>query len=315
MSLSFIIRRLIGVIPVVFLVSIGVFSLTYLIPGDAAVTLAGETATPERVEQIRQDLGLDRPLLAQYGSWLSGVLQGDLGTSFYANQPVTEELVRRFPATLSLAFGAMSFTVVVGMALGITAARRPGSIADRLLQVVASIGIAMPSFWIALILVLVFAVTLGWLPAIGYVPLTESPADWLKSILMPSIALGIAGAAVVARQLRGALMDVLSLDYVRTARARGVSPRRIVAKHALKNAMVPVLTVLGVQAAYLLGGTVVIEQIFGIPGVGKYVYDSLFTLDLPVVQGAVIFIALLVILVNLLVDISYGMVNPKARQS
>ncbi|GAA2848951.1 ABC transporter permease [Pseudonocardia halophobica] len=315
MPVQFILRRLISVIPVLFIVSIGVFSLTYLIPGDAAVTLAGDTATPERIEQIRQELGLDRPMLVQYFSWLGGVLQGNLGTSIYANQSVGDELLRRFPVTFSLAVGAMLFTLIFGIAAGVLAARKPNSWVDRLVQAGSSVGIAMPSFWIALILVLIFAVNLGWLPAVGYVAPTVSFVGWLKSIILPSIALGVGGASVVARQLRGSLMDVLTLDYVRTAKARGISPRAIVLKHALKNAMVPVLTVLGVQAAYLLGGTVIVEQIFGIPGVGKYVYDSLFTLDLPVVQGSVIFIALLVILVNLLVDISYGLVNPKARQT
>ncbi|MBF6621125.1 MAG: ABC transporter permease [Patulibacter sp.] len=311
----FIVRRLLSAIPVLLLVSVGIFSLTYLIPGDAATTLAGDAATPARIAELRAELGLDRPVVSQYLSWLSGVLQGDLGTSLYQGQPIADELLRRFPVTLSLSLGALVFAVVVGMAGGILAARRPGSWVDRLVQIGSSVGISMPSFWIALILVLVFSVNLGWFPAVGYVTPGESLSGWLQSIVMPSIALGIAGAAVVARQLRGSLMDVMAMDYVRTARARGLHPRKVILKHALKNAMLPVLTVLGVQVAYLLGGTVIIEQIFGIPGMGKYIYDSVFTLDLPVVQGSVLFIALLVVLVNILVDVSYGMVNPKLRQS
>ncbi len=315
MPVRFIVRRLLSAIPVLLLVSVGIFSLTYLIPGDAATTLAGDAATPARIAELRAELGLDRPVVSQYLSWLSGVLQGDLGTSLYQGQPIADELLRRFPVTLSLSLGALVFAVVVGMAGGILAARRPGSWVDRLVQIGSSVGISMPSFWIALILVLVFSVNLGWFPAVGYVTPGESLSGWLQSIVMPSIALGIAGAAVVARQLRGSLMDVMAMDYVRTARARGLHPRKVILKHALKNAMLPVLTVLGVQVAYLLGGTVIIEQIFGIPGMGKYIYDSVFTLDLPVVQGSVLFIALLVVLVNILVDVSYGMVNPKLRQS
>lgn len=315
MPVRFIVRRLLSAIPVLLLVSVGIFSLTYLIPGDAATTLAGDAATPARIAELRAELGLDRPVVSQYLSWLSGVLQGDLGTSLYQGQPIADELLRRFPVTLSLSLGALVFAVVVGMAGGILAARRPGSWVDRLVQIGSSVGISMPSFWIALILVLVFSVNLGWFPAVGYVTPGESLSGWFQSIIMPSIALGIAGAAVVARQLRGSLMDVMAMDYVRTARARGLHPRTVILKHALKNAMLPVLTVLGVQVAYLLGGTVIIEQIFGIPGMGKYIYDSVFTLDLPVVQGSVLFIALLVVLVNIVVDISYGMVNPKLRQS
>jgi peptide/nickel transport system permease protein len=313
--IRFILTRLLSTIPVLLLVSIGIFSLTYLIPGDAATALAGDSASPQRIAEIRAELGLDDPVITQYLSWIGGVVQGDLGTSVYQGQPVADELLQRFPVTLSLAFGALLFAVVFGMIGGILAARRPGTWIDRLVQIGSSVGIAMPSFWIALILILLFSVNLGWFPAVGYVPFGTSASGWLQSIAMPSIALGIAGAAVVARQLRGSLMDVMSMDYVRTARARGIHPRKVLLKHALKNAMLPVLTVLGVQVAYLLGGTVIVEQIFGIPGMGKYIYDSVFTLDLPVVQGAVLFIALLVVLVNLLVDISYGLVNPKLRQS
>jgi peptide/nickel transport system permease protein len=312
---QFILRRLLSLVPVLFLVSVGVFGLTYLIPGDAAVSLAGgESATPEKIEEIRQAMGLNDPIVVQYWSWLTGVLQGDLGTSLYNGVSVADALVSRFPVTVSLAVGSLAVTVVVGVAAGVAAALRRGSWVDRLVQAGASLGISMPSFWIALMLILFFAVELAWFPAIGYTPLSESPGGWLKGIVLPSIALGISGAAVVARQLRGSLIDTMEMDYVRTARARGLSPWRVVAKHALKNALMPVLTLLGVQVAYLLGGTVVVEQIFGIPGVGKYIFDSVFTLDLPVVQGAVLVIALLVVIVNLLVDISYGIVNPKLRQ-
>ncbi|GAA0983863.1 ABC transporter permease [Acrocarpospora macrocephala] len=314
MPIQYIVKRLISLLPVLLIVSIGIFGLTYLIPGDAAVTLAGESASPERIEAIRTELGLNEAPLVQYWTWLSGVLHGDLGTSLYMHVPVTTELLRRFPVTISLAIGALVVTIVGGLAGGIAAALRRGTWVDRLVQGGASVGIAMPSFWIALILIVVFAVNLGWFPAIGYTSISESPTGWLQSITMPSVALGAAGAAVVARQLRGSLIDVMNMDYVRTAKARGLSPRRIVAKHALKNAVMPILTLLGVQVAYLLGGTVIVEQIFGIPGVGKYIYDSVFTLDLPVVQGAVLVIALLVVLINFLVDISYGFVNPKLRQ-
>ncbi len=315
MPVQFILRRLLSLIPVLFLVSVGVFGMTYLLPGDPALYIAGEDAPPERIAQVREQMGLDDPVLQRYWDWISGVLHGDLGTSLLSQQSVWEDLARRFPVTLSLAIGAMTFTIVVGMIGGILAARRQGTWIDRLVQAGASLGIAMPSFWIALILVVIFAINLGWLPAVGYTPITESPTAWLQSIILPSLALGAAGAAVVARQLRGSLIEAMSMDYVRTAKSRGLSQTRIVAKHSLKNAMMPVLTLLGIQVAYLLGGTVVVEQIFGIPGVGLYVYTAVTHSDFPVIQGAVLVIAVLVVLVNLLVDISYGFVNPKLKQS
>jgi peptide/nickel transport system permease protein len=314
--LTFIARRLLALIPLMLVVSFLVYSLVVLLPGDPAVAIAGgEDSTPEEVAQVREELGLDDPLLVQYGRWLGKAVQGDLGTSLYTERSVSDEITRRFPVTFSVAIGAIVISLVLGMSAGIIAGLRQGHFTDRAVIFLTSLGLAIPSFWLALLLVIVFAVELGWLEAIGYVKFSEDPWEWARHLIMPWLALGIGAAASVARQVRGALIDVLDEDYVRTARSKGLAGHRVVGKHALKNAAMPAITVLGIQFAYLLGGTVIIESIFSIPGLGTYVISAISGRDLPVIQGTVLMMAIIFVVINLVVDILYAVVNPKVRLS
>ncbi len=311
---SFVVRRVAAIVPLLLIITFAVYAFVLIIPGDPARTLAGGThATPAEVARIRHQLHLDQPLLAQYWHWLTHVLRGDLGTSLFQHQSVAAGIAQRLPLTLSLALGAFALSILVGLPLGILAGIRPGSVTDRSATVGASIGIAMPDFWVAIVLVVLFAVKAHLLPDIGYVGLTTDPLQWFRHLLLPWIALGLAGAATLARQVRGALIDALDQDYVRTARAMGVPERKVIGRLALKNALTPAMTVLGIQFAYLLGGTVIIEQIFSIPGLGGYILQAIDAKDLPVIQGTVLLIAVVFVVVNLLVDIAYGVLNPKVR--
>jgi peptide/nickel transport system permease protein len=307
-------RRLLAVVPLLLIISALVFSMTFLIPGDPARILAGGLhASPDQVVAVRHQLGLDRPILTQYWHWLSHALSGNLGSSLFSHSSVSSEIRRRFPITLSLAVGALAVTVLLGVPAGIAAGTRPGSIIDRLVTLGTSTAIAVPDFWLGIMLVIVFAVKLRMLPAIGYVGITHSPVAWATHLYLPWLALGIAGAAPIARQLRGALIDVLEQDYIRTAGAKGLPEWRIVFKHALKNAAIAPVTVIGIQFAYLLGGTVILEYIFSIPGLGLYFFDALNGKDLPVIQGVTLVVAMTFVLLNLAVDVLYAYINPKVR--
>lgn len=308
-------RRLLVLLPLLLMISFLVFSLILLIPGDPAVALAGDQPDPKRIAEIRESLGLDQPFFQRYLDWLAAVLQGDLGRSLFTHVPVLESLVARFPATLSLAGLAVVFALVAGFAVGSLAALRPGGLLDRFATVAASVGIAVPYFWAGMALVSVFALGLTWFPAVGYTPLSQDPVGWLHHLAIPAIALGLAPAAAVARQARSAMGTVLRGDYIRTARAKGLGPVRVVIKHGMKNAAVPVVTVLGTEAARLIGGTVVMEQLFALPGIGQLAYQAVFDRDFPVVQGVVMAAAVGVLLINLIVDVSYGYFNPRIRQS
>jgi peptide/nickel transport system permease protein len=312
--IGFIIRRLVALVPLLLLISFVVFGLSLLIPGDPAQTLAGGTrADPAKVAEIRTQLHLDQPVYQQYGHWLGDVAHGDLGTSFLRNRTVAEEIRLRFPVTFSLALGALVLTILLGVPLGVIAGLRPGSTVDRIITFGTSAGLAAPDFWVAMILIGILAVQRQLLPSQGYVSFADSPVEWATHLYMPWIALGIPGAAGLARQLRGALADTLEQDYVRTARAKGLRGRMIVLKHALKNAALVPVTVVGLQFAYLLGGTVIIERIFSLPGMGQYFFDALTNKDLPVIQGVVLMSALIFVLVNLVVDVLYAYLNPKVR--
>jgi peptide/nickel transport system permease protein len=313
---KFLLRRLLTVIPVMFLVSVIVFSLLYVTPGDAATTLAGgQDARPEQIAAIRKQLHLDDPLVKQYGRWIGHIFQGDLGRSLFTNRPVASDIKGRFPATLSLAVGGMVIGLLIGIPAGILAGMRPRSVLDRGITVLSSFVIATPGFVIGIFLIVGFAVKLGWLPSFGYTKLTDSPTGWLKHLVMPSLALGLALSASIARQLRGALADVMGTDHIRTAWAKGLPPRNVVGKHAFKNAAMPVITIVGLQVAYVLGGAVVVENVFSIPGVGSWMYTGITRRDLPIIQGGVIVLAAIVLVVNVLVDIAYAAVNPKVRLS
>lgn len=311
---GFLARRLLALVPLLLVVSLAVFSLIYLVPGDAARTLAGgEFASQEQVDAIRDRLGLDDPLLVQYGRWLGDAVQFEFGESLNSKVPVTDELSSRFPTTFSLILGATAFALLVGLPAGIAAGLRPGSWIDKFVTAGVSVGISLPSFWLGLMLAVLFAVEFKLLPSRGYVPFTESPWEWFQHLIMPSIALGTVMAATLARQLRGALGDVLQADYVRTARSKGLSRVRVVGKHALKNAAMPAVTIVGLQIGYLFGGAVIVEQIFALPGVGTKMIEALFEQDIPLIQGFVMAMAVLVVATNFVVDAIYGYVNPKVR--
>jgi peptide/nickel transport system permease protein len=312
---KFIVRRLLLMIPLLFLVSVIVFGLTQLVPGDPAVTLAGETATMERVEEIRENLGLNEPLVVQYWNWVSGALQGDLGTSLYSTQTVTTFLTQALPATLSLAALALTLVVVIGVPFGLLAGTRPGTLTDRILTGVAALGVAAPAYWVGIVMLIVFANNLGWFPATQYVPITESFTKWLHHLILPAFALSLAGIVEVTRQLRSGMRDTMLQDYIRTAKAKGLSYRIIVFKHALKNAAIPVVTVIGLQVNALLGGAIAVELVFNLNGIGFTAVRAVQNRDIPLIQGIVLFSVVVVAFSNLIVDIVYGRLNPKVRAS
>lgn len=313
---TFIARRLLIMVPLLIIISFAVFSLVLIIPGDPAQTLAGGArASPATVERIRHLLHLDQPFLAQYWRWLSGVLHGQLGNSLFKNQSVASGIRERLPVTVSIAAGGMVLAVVIGLPAGIVAGLRPRSWVDRVVSVGSSLGVAIPDFWLAMLLVVVFAVNLHLLAPLGYVQFATSPSQWFLHLIMPWLALGIGGAATIARQTRGSMIDTLRQDYIRTAEAKGLSRSRVIAKHAGKNALSPVITLVGIQFGYLLGGTFIIEQIFSLPGLGTYMLQAISTKDLPVIQGVVLITALMFVVINLVVDVMYGFLNPKVRVS
>ncbi|MCR9259698.1 MAG: ABC transporter permease [Pseudomonadaceae bacterium] len=309
----FIAERLLAMIPLLLVVSLLVFSMVLLIPGDPAYLLAGEDASEETVERIREELGLNEPVLVRYGHWLVGLLQGDLGTSLFSDQSVSGVLLQRLPVTLSLAGAAIIIALLIAVPAGVLAGTRPGSLLDRIVTVGASAGLAIPNFWLGLMLALLFAIRHAWFPATGYAALSEGVLQWWSHIALPSFTLGFSAAAILTRQLRGAMVDVMQQDYIRTAQAKGLLKRSVVIKHGLKNAAIPMVTILGVQANALLGGTIIVEQVFGMPGIGQLAVASVFTRDLPMIQGVVILAVFVAVLINLLVDISYGYFNPKVR--
>lgn len=308
-----VIRRLLMAIPLLFASSIVVFSLVLAVPGDPAATLAGDNATPERIESIRLALGLDRPLVEQYLDWAGGVLQGDLGTSLLSSNSVSDTIVQRLPVTLSLALAAIVLGLLIGVPAGVVSALKRNRWPDRVSTVGASAGMAMPNFWLGLVFVVVFAVKNPWFPPSGYVRFTESPWEWLHHIFLPALTLATGAAAEITRQLRGSLSDALGTDYVRTARAKGLRRWSVVGKHAAKNASIPVVTVLGLQFSLLLGGTVAVERVFGIPGLGSSIIDAVLGKDLPMIQGIVLLLTFAVVMTNLVVDVAYGYLNPKIR--
>jgi peptide/nickel transport system permease protein len=306
-------RRLLALPPMLLIISIVVFGLSVIIPGDPARTIAGLNAPQSEVNRISVQLGLNRPLIVQYWNWLIHALHGNLGNSIAQNSPVVSELRQRFPVTLSMAAGGLVVIILIGVPLGLIAGTRPGSIRDRSTTLVTSTAISIPDFWLAMVLVVLFAVKLHLLPAIGYVGITASPIQWATHLYLPWIALGLAGGATLARQLRSSLIDVLDQDYIRTAEAKGLRRRKIILKHALKNASMVPLTLVGLQFAYLLGGTIILETIFAMPGLGLYFYDGLLAKDLPVIQGVTLVYALTFVSINLIVDVLYGFINPRVR--
>ncbi|TDB95779.1 ABC transporter permease [Actinomadura sp. 7K534] len=307
-------RRLLMSVPILVIVTLVVFFLLEIAPGDPARRAAGgEMASAADVAEARRRLGLDEPLWTRYWHFIEGLFTGDLGQSIFSGQPVLAAIAERVPVSLSLMAGALTVAMLIAVPAGIIAATRPGSIADRVVMLISAGGVAMPNFLIGLLLVLVFALQLGIFPATGYVPFEQSPAGWFQALVLPSVALGVAAAAEIARFLRASMLDVLDQDYIRTARAKGIGVRSVLGKHAMKNAFAPVLTVLGLQVRILIGGTVVIEQIFNLPGLGSLTVKAVFDRDYPIIQGVAISAALVVVVTNILVDVAYGYLNPKLR--
>ena len=314
--LTFLARRLLIAVLLLFLISLGVYSLILILPGNPAITLAGGTkATPAEIAKITRELHLNQGFFVQYWNWLKAALHGNLGNSLFNNETVSSGIAARFPVTFSIAAGGMIVAIILGVPSGVIAGLHQGAARDRVVTVGTSLAVAIPDFWLGMLLVIVFAVKLGWLPALGYTPFTQSPAGWFEDLLLPWLALGIGGSAVIARQVRGALIDTLDQDYMRTAVAKGLSPRMVVGKHALKNALSPAVTVIGIQFGYLLGGTLIIEQIFSLPGLGTYIIQAINDKDIPEIQGVVLVVAASFVLINLVVDVIYAYLNPKIRLS
>ena len=299
----FIIKRLLQIVPVILGVTLVVFLIMQMVPGDSAVILAGEGASKETVEQLREDLGLNKPLHEQYISYISNVVQGDLGNSLKNNQPVLDEILIRLPITMELAFFSILITIVLGLIAGIISAVRPYSFSDIGVMVVALLGISLPSFWLGLLLMYVFSIKLQLLPVAGW--------DSTAHIILPAITLGAGGAAIVARMTRSSMLEVVGQDYIRTAKAKGLKEHVIIYKHALRNALIPVITVVGLQFGSLLGGTVLVESVFAINGLGRMIVDAIRTRDIPMVQGGVLVASLIFVFVNLLVDTMYRVFNKR----
>jgi peptide/nickel transport system permease protein len=311
--ISYILRRILATLPVMAIVALFVFSLLYIAPGDPAVVIAGDQASPEDVERIRQSLGLDRPFVVQFGSWLWHILHFDLGTSIFTNLPVSSLIAQRIEPTLSLMTVTLVLTIVIAVPLGVVAAWKAGSWVDRTIMAFAVFAFSLPVFVVGYVLAYVFALQFEWLPVQGYTPLAEGFWPWLRNLILPAIALGSVYIALIARITRASMLEVLQQDYIRTARAKGLDQRSILFIHALKNAAVPIVTVIGIGIALLIGGAVVTESVFAIPGLGRLTIDAILRRDYPVIQGIVLLFSFVYVLVNLMVDLTYTLVDPRIR--
>jgi peptide/nickel transport system permease protein len=310
---AYIIRRLLATIPVMLLVAVIVFLLVHLAPGDPASVIAGDNATSDQIAAIRAALGLDEPLWRQFLIWVGHILQGDLGTSLFWNTPVAELILQRAEPTISLAATTLLLAVVIAITLGVLAAWKAGSGLDRTVMAIAVTGFSVPVFVVGYLLVFVFAIELRWLPVQGYRPIAEGVWPWLERLILPSIALGLAYVALIARITRTTMLEVLAEDYIRTAEAKGVATRPVLLKHALKNAAVPIVTIIGIGVALLIGGVVITETVFNIPGIGRLVVDAIARRDYPIIQGVILVFSGIYVLVNLAVDISYTFFDPRVR--
>jgi peptide/nickel transport system permease protein len=310
---TYIVRRILEAVPVLVLSTVVIFLGLRLIPGDPAVRLAGQDATPEQLAAIRAVNGLDQPLPVQYLRWLGNVVRGDLGVSFFTRAPVAQLIVQRLPATLELALAALLVSILLALPTGILAAVRQHSPVDWLISSLNGLAVAVPSFWLGILAILLFALELGWLPPGGRGEWMRDPGAALRFLLLPAVTLALPQAASLSRLVKASLLDVLREDYVRTARAKGVSHKWVVWRHAMRNALVPVVTVLGLQFGRLLGGAVITESVFSWPGLGRLIRDSIANRDYAVIQACLLMLVLVFILVNLLTDISYGLLDPRIR--
>ncbi len=312
--LTYLGRRILLTLPALFGVALVAFLLMRAIPGDVVTNLVGQAeVTPERLAELRRMFGLDLPVHVQFGQWLGAALQGDLGSSLRTGRSITGDLTLRFPVTLELTLLSLVIALALALPLGIAAALNRGRWPDYAASVFALLGLSVPGFFLGILLILLFSLRLGWLPPAGYVPFTEDPWQNLRHMLLPALSLGLILAAATTRIVRSALLEVLGRDYVRTAKAKGAAPATVVLRHALRNALIPVVTVVGLQFGALLGGAVIIEQVFSLPGVGRFALEGINLRDYPVVQGAVLLIAAAFIVVNLIVDLIYALVDPRVR--
>lgn len=302
---QFIFKRIVFGLIVLFGISVFSFLLIHLIPGDPIRIMLGENASVEQVEKLRTQLGLNQPLWVQYGHYLTGVVQGDLGTSFKTGRPVLYEIVDRFPETVKLAAAGMTIAIVIGVTMGILAARFRDTFIDFLATSLATLGVSIPSFWLGLILIIVFTVKLGWFPIAG--------GTGLSDLVLPAVTLGVLASTVISRLTRSGMVEVLSHDFIRTARAKGLGEVAVLFGHAFRNAMIPVVTIVGLQIASLLGGTVIIEQVFNWPGLGTLAISAIASRDFPLIQGIILFIGFVFVAVNLLVDLLYGLIDPRIK--
>ncbi|MGL4494614.1 MAG: ABC transporter permease [Beijerinckiaceae bacterium] len=311
--LGYILRRLASTVLVMGLVGVFVFLLLHLSGGDPAAIIAGDNATPQQIEEIRRKLGLDDPLPSQFWRWLVAVLHGDLGVSIFSNTPVTELIAQRLAPTVSLAILTMTFAVILAVTAGVLAAWKAGSVIDRILMGFSVLGFSVPVFVVGYVLIYIFAIQLRWLPVQGYKPLSEGVWPWFQNLILPMVTLGMAYVALIARITRTSMLDVLAEDYIRTAKAKGVATRTMLIKHALKNAGVPIITVIGIGIALLIGGVVITETVFNIPGIGRLVVDAIAKRDYPIIQGVILIFSGVYVVVNLLVDLSYTLIDPRIR--
>jgi peptide/nickel transport system permease protein len=311
--LTYIVRRVLATIPVMVIVALFVFSLLFIAPGDPAAVIAGDQASPADVERIRQNLGLDRPFLIQFSEWAWRLLHADLGRSIFTNLPVTTMIAQRVEPTLSLMVVTLLLSIVVSVPIGVLAAWKAGTWIDRSIMGFAVFGFSVPVFVVGYLLAYIFALELEWLPVQGYTPITQGLAPWLANLILPSIALGCVYIALIARITRATMLEVLQQDYIRTARAKGLAQGPILFIHALKNASVPIVTVIGIGIALLIGGAVVTESVFAIPGLGRLTVDAILRRDYPVIQGVVLLFSFVYVLVNLGIDLIYTLIDPRIR--
>ena len=307
------VQRLGSALPIMLIVSLITFGMIHMIPGDPAIAIAGISATAEQIANIRHDLGLDQPVLTQLWRWYANLLTGDLGRSLLLGQPVVQVMMQRLPVTLALSAYALVLTLTIGLVSGIVAALKQNTWIDQATMVFAMLGISLPNFYLGLLMIILFAVDLGWLPTGGYVALSKDPLGWLATSTMPAISLALLLAGLLARITRSTMLEVLRQDYIRTARAKGLPNHRVVLKHALANALIPITTVVGIIISLLISGSVVTETLFSIPGVGQLLTQAVLNRDYPMVQGGLLITTALLVLVNILVDVCYALLDPRVR--
>ncbi|MBA2317566.1 MAG: ABC transporter permease [Euzebyales bacterium] len=309
----YVLRRLWQTVVVLLGVSVLVFAIVHLVPGDPIQVALGTRFDPATYEALRERAGFNQPLPVQYVQWLTGALTGDLGVSFRSGQPVMTTILGRLPATLTLAFAALLVALVIALPVGIISAVRRGSVVDYTSTVFSQLGVSIPDFWMGILFILLFSLTLGWLPPSGYTPLTEDPLGWLSRLAMPAVTVGVVSGSVLTRFVRSSMLEALGQDYTRTARSKGLAQRVVVNRHVLKNALIPFVTVAGLQLAVLLGGVVIVEIVFAWPGLGQLALTAVERRDYPVLQGTVLLLALTTVLINLAVDLAYAFLDPRIR--